>query len=105
MGSDQVSLFYAANIGEDLKGTKFQNHKSYLQGQTWPGVWRQELGLMKHASEFSGIPFRSESIANIAHRTADAIMARVVPPPDDVLPSEAEAMSIIWQLFDMQHED
>ena len=31
---------------------------------------------MKHASEFSGIPFRSESIANIAHRTADAIMAK-----------------------------
>ena len=105
VGSDQVSLFYAANIGEDLKGTKFQNHKSYLQGQTWPGVWRQELGLLKHASEFSGIPFRSESIANIAHRTADAIMAKVVPPPDDLLPSEAEAMSIIWQLFDMQHED
>ena len=105
VGSDQVSLFYAANIGRDLEGTKFQNHKSYLQGQTWPGVWRQELGLMKHASEFSGIPFRSESIANIAHRTADAIMARVVPPPDDVLPSEAEAMSIIWQLFDMQHAD
>ena len=43
----RLARAHQANVANDLHGDPFQNHKSYLQGQTWPGVFRQELGLLK----------------------------------------------------------
>ena len=59
----------------------------------------------QHASEFSNIVYEEQSIRNVAGANADRVMAGVTMPPADQIPSEADALAIVWELFHMQHAD